>query len=451
MLEKILKSNQIKKAKEDLFKWGKDWTDVVPNPSVVVFPENEKQIIDLVKYAALDDKKIVPSGGRTGLSGGATAVNGEIVLSLDKMNKILEFNYSDKLVKCQSGVITKDLQDYAEKEGLYYPVDFSSSSSSQIGGNVATNAGGIRVIRYGLTRNWVSGIRIVDGLGQLMSFNEGLIKNASGYDFRHLLIGSEGTLGIITEVDIRLTNKPLQQSVLLLGINQPSNLVKALEVFSDGIDLSAFEFFSQVCLEKVRLKNKIVEPFAKDYPFYALTEFDNVDMDKIERAFAICIEKEIIEDGIISKSQKQANQLWKLRENISESIASFGPYKNDVSIKISLIPLFLEEIINIIKSINSKLEVCLFGHIGDGNIHINLLRPEDCTDQNFKKLTNEISNEIYKNISISKGSVSAEHGIGYIKKEFLDFSRSKEEIQIMKSIKNIFDPHQILNPGKIFN
>tara|TARA_B110000008_G_scaffold277606_1_gene319294 strand:+ start:246 stop:1598 length:1353 start_codon:yes stop_codon:yes gene_type:complete len=450
MLDKIFQPNQIRTNKEDLLKWGKDWTEIRPKPSAIVFPENEEQIIDLVNYAISDNKKIVPSGGRTGLSGGATAANGEIVLSFDRMNKIIDFNYSDKLVKCQSGVITADIQKLALEEGLYYPVDFSSSGSSQIGGNVATNAGGIRVIRYGLTRNWVSGLRLIDGMGRLMSLNNGLTKNASGYDLRHLVLGSEGTLGLITEVDMRLTKKPAEQNVILLGLNNSKNLLKCLERFSTNVELSAFEFFSLNCLEKVRLKHNIIEPFDNDYEYYALLEFDEENSSKIQDSFEHSLRDQIIEDGVISNSLDKANQLWKLRENISESISSFNPYKNDISLKISLVPNFLKEIELLINNLGNKLEICLFGHIGDGNIHLNILKPKEMKNKIFSELTKEISTLVYKKISMVKGSVSAEHGIGIIKKDFLKYTRTEDEIIIMRSIKNIFDPHQILNPGKLF-
>ena len=449
MLEKIFKPNQVKKEEVDLLKWGKDWTSIKPRPLAIVFPENEEQIIELVNYAILDNKKIVPSGGRTGLSGGATASNGEIVLSFDRMNKILDFNYSDKLIKCQSGVITKDLQIFASKNDLCYPVDFASSGSSQIGGNVATNAGGIRVLRYGLTRNWVVGIKIVDGKGKSMSFNNGLIKNATGYDFRHLIIGSEGTLGLITEVDINLIKKPSKQSVILLGINNSNDLVKSLEVFSKDGELSAFEFFSQPCLEKVRLHHKIIEPFAKNYKYYALIEFDEEKQKEIEEHFGICLDRGIIEDGIISQSLSQVNDLWALRENISESISHYSPYKNDISIKVSLVPNFLEGVEALIESLHKKLQICLFGHIGDGNIHLNILKPETMENDEFMNLTEEITVNVYGKIAKLKGSISAEHGIGLIKKDYLEFSRTKEEIEYMKNIKDIFDPHQIFNPGKL--
>jgi FAD/FMN-containing dehydrogenase len=199
----------VKTESVDLNHYGKDWTnDVNPNPSAIVFPTSIEEIKLIVALANKKKIALVPSGGRTGLSGGALAKNSEVVVSFDRMNKILEFNAVDRLITCEPGVTTKKLQEFAEEKELYYPVDFASSGSSQIGGNVATNAGGIKVIRYGMTRNWVQGMKVVTGEGQLLDLNRGLVKNASGFDFRHLFIGSEGTLGFITELTIGLSSLP---------------------------------------------------------------------------------------------------------------------------------------------------------------------------------------------------------------------------------------------------
>ena len=211
-------SKQIYTDSERLQIWGKDWTNGFEiNPSAIVFPETIEQVKEIISFAIRENVQLVPSGGRTGLSGGAVASNGEIVVSFDRMNAIKSFNASDKIVTCEPGLITADLQTFAKEQGFFYPVDFASAGSSQIGGNVATNAGGIKVIRYGLTRDWVAGLKVVTGTGHLLDCNFGLVKNATGYDFRHLMIGSEGTLGLIVEVDIRLTTPPPPQMVMVLA------------------------------------------------------------------------------------------------------------------------------------------------------------------------------------------------------------------------------------------
>ncbi|MDY3306203.1 FAD-binding oxidoreductase, partial [Psychrobacter sanguinis] len=197
--------NQIKTDSESLEHWGKDWTKhFAPAPSAIVFPKSTEQVQAVVKLANEHGIVVTPSGGRTGLSAGAVASNGEIVVSLDKMNKIGQFFAADRMVEIEAGVITEQLQQFAEDKGLYYPVDFASAGSSQIGGNIGTNAGGIKVIRYGMTRNWILGLTVVTGNGDILELNRGMIKNATGYDLRHLFIGAEGTLGIVTKAQVKL-------------------------------------------------------------------------------------------------------------------------------------------------------------------------------------------------------------------------------------------------------
>jgi FAD/FMN-containing dehydrogenase len=209
----------LKTSPADLDTYGKDWTRVyTPLPVAIVLPADTDEVVALVKFAKRMEVPLVPSGGRTGLSGGAMAHSGEVVVAFDRMNKILDFDASDRLVVCEPGVVTEQLQQFAEAEGLHYPVDFASSGSSQLGGNVATNAGGIKVIRYGMTRSWVAGMKVVTGNGEVLSFNQGLAKNNTGYDFRHLFIGSEGTLGFIVELTMNLTSPPKDPTVMLLGV-----------------------------------------------------------------------------------------------------------------------------------------------------------------------------------------------------------------------------------------
>ena len=271
MLSEVLASKQIKEDPESLQVWGKDWTNgFVVAPSAIVFPESIDQIQDLVSYARSHHLKLVPSGGRTGLSGGAVASQGEVVVSFDRMNKILDFSAKDRIVSCQPGLITANLQTFAEEQGLFYPVDFASSGSSQIGGNVATNAGGIKVIRYGLTRDWVAGMKVVTGAGAMLDCNAGLIKNATGYDFRHLMIGSEGTLGLIGELEMRLAPQPQPQVVMVVGVPQVTDLLNILNGFSDRITLSAFEFFSDLALQKVQTHRGLPAPLENRVENYAL-------------------------------------------------------------------------------------------------------------------------------------------------------------------------------------
>ena len=251
-LAEIVGVDWVKTDPSDLENYGKDWTKAYSaNPVAIVLPSNTEEVIALVQLANLHEIALVPSGGRTGLSGGAVASNEELVVAFDRMNKILGFDPADRQVICEPGVVTEQLQQYAETEGLFYPVDFASSGSSQLGGNVSTNAGGIKVIRYGMTREWVKGMKVVTGGGEILDLNRGLSKNATGYDFRHLFTGAEGTLGFIVELTVALTNKPKDPIVLVLGVEKMELIMQVLQAFQGKLDLTAFEFFSEKALKHV--------------------------------------------------------------------------------------------------------------------------------------------------------------------------------------------------------
>ncbi len=450
MLADVIDPRQIKTDAESLAIWGKDWTNgFTVAPSAVVFPESNEQVVEIVRYAIKAGLQLVPSGGRTGLSGGAVASRGEVVVSFDRMNRILDFNAEDRLVRCQAGVVTQVLQEFATQQNLFYPVDFASAGSSQIGGNVATNAGGIKVIRYGLTRDWVAGLRVVTGGGMLLNCNGGLVKNATGYDLRHLFVGSEGTLGLVTEVDVRLTKAPEPQMVMVVGVPKVVDLLNVLNSFNARLTLSAFEFFSDLALDKVRAHRDLPAPLAERVDYYALLEFDASAMESASDAFEHCLAEEWVVDGVLSQSQAQAESLWQLREGISESIAAHTPYKNDLSVCIHEVPDFLADVDRFVADSYPHFEVCWYGHIGDGNLHLNILRPEHLSVEEFMAKGHAMSPKIFELVQARGGSISAEHGVGLLKKDFLRYSRSDDEIELMRGLKQLFDPHQILNPGKL--
>jgi len=439
---------------DSLEQYGRDWTRFhTVNARAIVFPRKEEDIVWLVDFARKNKVALVPSGGRTGLSAGAVATQGEIVVSLERMDKIIEYNEEEATIRCQAGVITANIHEFAEQQGLYYPVDFASSGSSQIGGNVATNAGGIRVIRYGMTREQVLGLRVVTGTGEILSLNNGLIKNATGYDLRHLMIGSEGTLGFITEVTIQLTTPPGPQAVVVLGIEDLSAVMPVLTSFRKELILSAFEFFSDQALTKVMEHQELKAPFDSRTNFYALIEVDMEKQgsdDKLMNCFEHAFEEGWIVDGVMSSSDAQAEALWKLREGISEAITPWTPYKNDISVTTSKVAAFLEAVDSKVNEAYPGFKNIWFGHIGDGNLHLNILKPDDMDVETFKDTCASFSDIIYRIVAEFGGSISAEHGVGLLKKDFLHYSRSEAEINIKKGIKKLFDPDGILNPGKIF-
>jgi FAD/FMN-containing dehydrogenase len=451
-LNDIFSVERVRTDAQSLANWGCDATrNVAPAPSAIVFPEHADEVVALVLLANERGLKLVPSGGRTGLSGGAVASAAEIVVSFDRMNRIVGFDATDRIVRAQAGVVTQALQEFAAEQGLCYPVDFASSGSSQIGGNIATNAGGIRVIRHGLTRDRVVGLTVVTGSGDLVECNHGLIKNATGYDFRHLMIGSEGTLGLILEAEIRLVAPPEPQTVMVLGVEQFGDILAVLARFQADLSLSAFEFFSELALTKVLAHRQLRRPLVVATPFYALLEFDQGDIDSATAVFEACVAQGLVNDGVLSQSEAQARDLWQLREGISESIAPFSPYKNDISVKVSQVPQFLVEVEDVLSDSYPDLEVCWYGHIGDGNLHLNILKPDNLDASVFYERCHRISPRIFEVVERHSGSISAEHGVGLLKRDSLGYTRTPVERQLMRQLKAVFDPNQVLNPGKLLD
>lgn len=453
-LKSLVEPGKVLTDADSLNTFGKDWTKhFAPAPMAIVFPKSIEQVQAIVRWANQHMVALVPSGGRTGLSAGAVAAHGEVVVSFDYMNQILEFNEFDRTARCQAGVVTKQLQLFAEEKGLYYPVDFASSGSSQIGGNIGTNAGGIKVIRYGMTRNWVAGMKVVTGAGDLLELNKDLIKNATGYDMRQLFIGAEGTLGFVVEATMRLERAPKNLTAMVLGTPDFDSIMPVLHAFQHKLDLTAFEFFSDKALAKILARGDVPAPFESECPFYALLEFEASTEEVANQAletFEYCVEQGWVVDGVMSQSQQQLENLWKLREYISETISHWTPYKNDISVTVAQVPAFLHDIDAIVEANYPDFEVVWFGHIGDGNLHLNILKPENLSKDEFFAKCATVNQWVFETVQKYNGSISAEHGVGMTKRDYLGYSRSAEEVVYMKAIKAVFDPNGIMNPGKIF-
>jgi glycolate oxidase subunit GlcD len=454
-IEDLIGADRVRLDGEALEIYGRDWTKIhTPRPRAIAFPRSTEDVQAIVQFARENRIALVPSGGRTGLSAGAVAANDELVIVMDYMNKVLNFNAVDRSVTVQAGMITEQLQKFADEQGLYYPVDFASAGSSQIGGNISTNAGGIKVIKYGMTRDWVLGLKVVTGKGDVLELNKGLVKNNTGYDLRHLFIGAEGTLGIITEATIKLTRPPKNLTVMVLGTPSMQAVMQVLKAFQSKVDLTAFEFFSENALEKVTKHHQLQRPFDSVTDYYALLEFEAENeevMDTAMQVFEHCMEEGWVEDGSISQSEAQAQSLWSLREFISETISHETPYKNDLSVVVSKVPEFLKEVDDFVAETYPGFEIVWFGHIGDGNLHLNILKPKDMEKDAFFDKCHHVSDKVFAITQQYGGSVSAEHGVGMVKKDFLHFSRSAEELAYMKAIMQVFDPDNIMNPGKMFD
>jgi FAD/FMN-containing dehydrogenase len=445
---------RLKTEPADLEHYGRDWTRRwTPAPLAIALPGSVDEVQAVMRWAHQHGIAVVPSGGRTGLSGGAVAANGELVLSLERMNKALEFNAVDRLLTVQAGMALEAVHNAAREHSLQYPVDFAARGSCSIGGNIATNAGGIRVIRYGNTREWIAGMKVVTGTGELLDLNRGLVKNSSGYDLRHLMIASEGTLGIVVEATLRLTDPAPTSNVMLLALPSFEVLMQVFSAFRERLQLEAFEFFTDRALKHV-LAHGAQKPFEDVHPYYVVTEFasgDEVQEAAAMAAFEACMENGWVSDGVISQSDAQAAQLWRLREGITESLAPYKPYKNDVSVRISAMPAFLRETQALLGEAYPHFEVVWFGHIGDGNLHINVLKPGDVADADFVSQCEQVTKLLAASLKKHEGSISAEHGIGLVKKGYLESTRSTAEIEVMRGVKRVLDPKGLLNPGKLFD
>ena len=448
-----LQANQIATDEKSCAYYGKDWTTYYDiKASAILFPTSTEDVVEIVKWARKNKIALVPSGGRTGLSGAACALNGEAIVSFEKMNRFLEFNETESTVEIEAGVVTEELQNYAVAKGLLYPVDFAARGSSQMGGNIATNAGGIKVVRYGLTRDWVAGLTVVTGAGDVLKLNNGLVKNATGLDFRHLFIGSEGTLGFVTQALIKLAPKPAAKKVVVLALDQMNSVMKVFAEFKKHTSVIAYEMFAEKAMIKVLEGTGLPRPFATASDFYVVTEVEcasEIQEQQLMTVFENCMTEGWVIDGVISQSDVQEKQFWRYREDISESLSKYSPYKNDIAVPISLVPQFMSDLDQILSQNYPTWDVVWFGHIGDGNLHINILRPDGMTKESFVKECQKVDEFVFKIIQKNKGSISAEHGVGLSKKPFLHYTRSPVEIELMKGIKKLFDPDGIINPGKV--
>ncbi len=438
---------------DSLAHYGRDWTRFWPAaPSAVVFPRSTEEVQALVRWARSSGTSLVPSGGRTGLSGGAVAAAGEVVVSFDRMRRVIEFDPHESSLTVEAGLPVGELQRLALAQDLYYPVDWAAAGSAQVGGSIATNAGGIRVLRYGMTRQWVRGLTVVTGGGERLELNRGLLKNNTGPDLSQLLIGSEGILGLITEATLGLTQPPPEQSVLLLAFSGLDAIMPGFERLRRGLSLSAFEFFDRRSVDFVAARQGQAFPISLDSPFFAVVEFDDPEQSQQDDALALfesLAEDGLVIDGTISQSGAQARELWRWREGISEALAERTPYKNDLSVRLGRVPAFLSELDTLVASRYPDFEVVWFGHIGDGNLHMNVLKPASWSIADFHAAGKRLSPEVFALVQHHGGSVSAEHGVGLLKREDLHFSRSAAEIDLLRRIKKDFDPDGVLNPGKV--
>jgi len=437
---------------DDLATYGRDWTRVYePAPCAVALPRSTDDVAALLRFCDDEGIPVVPSGGRTGLAAGAVAKDGELVLSLSRMRRMDPVDLSGLTVRVQAGAVTEAVHQHCAEHGLTWPVDFASKGSSQVGGNIATNAGGVRVIRHGLTRQWVLGLQVVTARGEVLELNGALEKNNTGTDLRQLFIGSEGTLGVITEATLKLAKLPARVDVALLAVRDIAAVLALFRaVRAAPFTLSAYEFFTDRCLARVRRHRGLASPFAEAHGCYVLIEVEEAEEHALVTWCAEQMGDGRADDGTVAQNRAQGAALWALRESISESLSGTGmPHKNDVALPIALLELFCADLEAALAGTYPDWELCLFGHIGDGNLHVNVMKPEGMTKAEFLARTHAADAAIFEVVRRHRGSISAEHGVGLLKRQWLGHSRSPAEIAMQRAVKRALDPNNTLNPGKV--
>ena len=426
----------------------------------VVRPSSTEQVAAVVKICAETGTGIVPQGGNTGMCGGATpSANGkEIVLALGRMNRVLELDALNNTITVEAGCILANIQQAAAAADRLFPLSLGAEGSCQIGGNLATNAGGINVLRYGNTRDLALGLEVVLPDGRAWNGLRGLRKDNTGYDLKDLFIGSEGTLGIITAAVLKLYPRPRTQLTALLAVADPAAAVQLLARLRGacGERISAFEIISRLCLELV-LKHipGTREPLSETHPWHVLVELADTSgagslREDFERAVALVGEEGLVRDAVIAESTAQSQSLWRLRETIPEASREEGLlYRHDIALPVSRIPEFISRTGPALEKSFPGVRVICFGHLGDGNLHYNCFvagrRKEDAAAREASDV-NRLVLDIVREFG---GSFSAEHGIGQSKRGELAHYKSALELETMRAIKRTFDPRGIMNPGKV--
>jgi FAD/FMN-containing dehydrogenase len=421
-------------------------------PSLVLRPASTTEVSAILALCQATGQPLVPQGGMTGLVGAGLPAEGEVALSLERLNAIEEIDSESGTMTVGAGAVLQTIQEAALAKGFSFPLDLGARGSCTIGGNLATNAGGNRVIRYGVARELVLGLEAVLADGSVVGDLNKLIKNNTGYDLRQLFIGSEGTLGVITRVTLRLYPKPASQTVALCGLDDFAQVIRFLRhmqnAFSGGI--SAFEVMWQSYFSEALKVTGQRPPFADPHPFYALTEVlggsPERDREAFEYALASAFDSGLINDAVVAKSLAEVVELWQLRDASSEVTRNLAPVLGyDVSIPASRMVAFAEVLTASIDELHPGNKTVIFGHVGDGNLHITTTAGASDPEQ-----SDAVNNLVFKLTAANQGSISAEHGIGILKRPYLSYSRSEADITLMRTLKTALDPKGILSPGRIF-
>ena len=422
-------------------------------PQIVLKPYNTAQVSIIMIYCNKRNIPVTPCGARTGLSGGSLPIFGGVALSLENFNKIIQIDEKNLQATVEPGVINQVFRDFVEQKNLFYPPDPASKGSSFLGGNLAENSGGPKALKYGVTKDYVLNLEVVLPTGEVIWTGANVLKNSTGYDLTSLMIGSEGTLGIITKIVFKLIPLPTKDITMLVPFKSAEKACEAVSaIFMKGITPSALEFIERDAIDWTLKYSDIKMDIKGDIQAHLLIEVDGNDLDDLftdcEKISNVLYDFECGEI-LLAESKEQKDRLWRLRRMVGEAVKSNSIYKEEDTV----VPRAeLAKLLSGVKKIGKEYgfkSVC-YGHAGDGNLHINIIKG-DMSNQKWDLELKDAIREIFTLTKDLGGTISGEHGIGFVQKDYIDIVFSKKEIELQKGIKNLFDPKNILNPGKIFN
>ncbi len=434
----------------------------------VVMPETTEQVSQVMALADAHDIVVVPQGGNTGFMGGATPddAGNSILLSLSRMNRIREIDATNMSMTVEAGCVLQTLHDTTEKQGLYFPLNLAAKGSCTIGGNLGTNAGGLNVVRYGTTRELTLGVEVVLMGGRVLNLLGGLRKDNTGYDLRHLFVGSEGTLGVITAATMKLFPQPVARATSFAEVRDVSAAIELLHRMqaASGGGVEAFELIPADILHVVfHHFPEIPQPLATRGAMNVLMEIGSSNpasgiaddsgetplQNIMQETLATAFEDGLVIDATIAASEAQRNALWDVRENAPESHKrSRGVARSDISLAQSSLAPFYEDMVAAVKTVDPTIRICGYGHLGDGNLHFNLVADERSNSE-FDSKKDQLYELIYEHVAKYNGSISAEHGIGQTKRAQLAKVKAPEVLDVMRAIKASIDPKNLMNPGKV--
>lgn len=422
-------------------------------PEAVALPGSTEEISSLMKICHRHRIPVTVRGGGSGLAGGALPIAGGLVISMRRFDKILNLDEANFQVTVEPGIITEILQNLLKEKGLFYPPDPASRGWSFIGGNVNTNAGGPKAVKYGVVRDHVLNLEMVLPDGEIIWTGSNTLKNSTGYNLTHLVVGSEGTLGVVTKIVLKLQPHPTQNLLMLVPFRSAESACAAVAaIFQAGVVPSGLEFMERNAIEwAIRYIGEVIVPLENDVAAHLLIELDGFHLDSLYvdcEVITRVLENYDCGEILFADDDATKTSLWKLRRNVAQAVKKNSIYKEEDTV----VPrAFLPELLKTVKNVGKKygFESVCYGHAGDGNLHVNILRG-DLSLENWNEEVPKGIREIFEFVKSVGGTISGEHGIGLVQKRYLDIVFSKTELKLRRQIKKVFDPRGILNPGKIF-